>query len=363
MPKKIVTVIGARPQFVKAAIVSRKISQSTNLEEVLVHTGQHYDKNMSDLFFDEMEISKPKYNLEIGSGPHGKQTGKMLEKIEEVLLAEKPDILMTYGDTNSTIAGSLAAAKLHVSVAHVEAGLRSFNKKMPEEVNRILTDHISDYLFTPTDLATTLLTKEGLPTGKIFQVGDVMYDVSLFFAEKAQKQSKILQQLELSPNNYVLSTIHRAENTDDSNRLKNIFTALNDLNNTCQVILPIHPRTKKILSDNPEIQKMTENLTLIEPVGFLDMIVLEKNAKMIATDSGGVQKEAFFFDVPCVTLRDETEWMETIELNWNKLASPSLTPSELVTILIDGLERKGHEGTPYGKGDASSKICKILSSN
>lgn len=356
--KKVVTIVGARPQFIKAAVLSKAIKEGGKSQEIMIHTGQHYDHKMSDLFFDELEITPPKYNLEIGSGGHGLQTGRMLEKIEEVLLKEKPDVVVIYGDTNSTVAGALAASKLHIPLAHIEAGLRSFNKKMPEEVNRILADHCSDWLFAPTAVAVKNLTTEGIVKDKIFEVGDVMFDVTRHFTQKAKDKSRILSQLELKPQGYVLSTIHRAENTNEPQRLKNLFTALGLLSEEIPVVLPLHPRTKNLLTS--ELKSLAKNVNIIEPVGYLDMLMLETNAKLIATDSGGVQKEAFFSRVPCVTLREETEWVELIDMGWNQLASTSMSGPELKNKIASRLDVLGKESQPYGDGHSAEKICKVL---
>ncbi|MFM7580366.1 MAG: non-hydrolyzing UDP-N-acetylglucosamine 2-epimerase, partial [Microcystaceae cyanobacterium] len=301
---KIVTIVGARPQFIKAATVSRVLRSTPHCQEILVHTGQHYDKNLSDIFFEELEIPKPDYHLGIGSGSHGQQTGRMLEAIENVLLTEKPDGVLVYGDTNSTLAGALAAVKLHIPIAHVEAGLRSFNRQMPEEINRVLTDHSSDLLFAPTIAAVNHLKKEGIDPQKIHLVGDVMYDAALFYGKKGDRPSSVLQTLlktlKLEPQNYILATIHRAENTDRQQRLTAIFEAFQQIAKTIPVVMPLHPRTQKFLHDY-QLEILTQNLTLIDPVGYLDMVQLEKNARLIVTDSGGIQKEAYFYQVPCLT--------------------------------------------------------------
>lgn len=305
---KLLTIIGARPQFIKAAVVSRILSNPKyRINEIIVHTGQHYNSNMSDIFFSELEIPRPKYNLDVGSGSHGKQTGEMLAKIETVLLKEQPDRVLVYGDTNSTIAGSLSAAKLNIPVAHVEAGLRSFNRAMPEEINRILTDQLSDLLFCPTKTSNHHLKNEGIASEKCYIVGDVMYDAALYYGEKADKKNIILAELGLHSKSFILATIHRAENTDDPRRLKAIFEGLVSLGKNHMVILPMHPRTHVKLEQIGLLAELKQAIKIIEPVGYLDMVMLEKNAKLIVTDSGGVQKEAFFHQVPCVTLRDETE--------------------------------------------------------
>ena len=309
--KKIVTVLGARPQFVKAAVLSRVIADHNELEEVIVHTGQHYDANMSAIFFKEMEIPKPKYNLQINGMGHGAMTGKMLEKIEEVLMNEKPDALVVYGDTNSTLAGALAAKKMGIKVIHIEAGLRSFNMNMPEEINRILTDRISDLLLCPTKTAMEHLEKEGFKNYpiKIVQSGDIMKDAVEYYSEFSSKKSKIIDDLNLEKNMFVLATIHRQENTDTLENLRGIFQGLANISEQMQVIIPIHPRTRKVLETN----KLHYNLRFIEPVGYFDMLELLKNCKMVVTDSGGLQKEAFFNKKHCIIAREETEWVELVE--------------------------------------------------
>ena len=355
----VASVLGARPQFIKAAVLSRKLREN-GFEEIIVHTGQHYDYEMSDCFFDEMGICEPHFKLNVGSGLHGEQTGAMLARIEKVLLSEKPELVIVYGDTNTTLAGSLAAVKLHIPAAHIEAGLRSFNRKMPEEINRILTDHASDYLFTPTQTGFDNLTHEGIDKGKIFLVGDVMYDAALLFAARAEEKSRILQKYNLEPQNFILATVHRAENTDDETRLTAIMEGLAEVSSEHNVVLPLHPRTKNALKRLDAYEKYSQRLSLIDPVGYLDMTMLEKNAKLIATDSGGVQKEAFFHRVPCVTLRDETEWVELVELGWNFLAKP-VGSGHIVDIITGALSHKPDtDASPYGDGDACGKIAAAL---
>jgi UDP-GlcNAc3NAcA epimerase len=348
---KIVTVLGARPQFIKAAAVSRKLREKHR--EIIVHTGQHYDENMSGVFFEELEIPMPEYNLNVGSGNHGYQTGNMLIKIEEILTKEKPDCLMVYGDTNSTIAGALAASKMLIPVAHIEAGLRSFNMAMPEEQNRILTDHISKFLFTPTETAVVNLKNEGI-VNNVYNCGDVMYDAILHFGEVAKRKSGILNMIGLSSGEYILATIHRAENTNDIKRLKNIVEAFNRSGKT--IVFPMHPRTKKYLSDYD--LKLNDNVKIIDPVGYIDMVMLESNCSKIVTDSGGVQKEAFFLGKPCITLRDETEWVETVENGWNIIAGNDLQ------MILDSMENFNPDKVRmnfFGDGSASVKITEILS--
>lgn len=360
---KIVTVVGARPQFIKAAAVSRAIgdSYSDRIKEVIVHTGQHYDENMSQVFFDELDIPRPCYNLEIAGGNHGLMTGRMLEAVEKVLLAEKPDGVLIYGDTNSTLAGALAAAKLHVPVAHVEAGLRSFNMRMPEEVNRIVADRLSTLLFCPTEIAVRNLQREGTING-VQNVGDVMFDVAIFYREVARQQSEVLKKLSLTGVDFALVTCHRAENTDDPRRLGEIVAALAELSRELEIVFPLHPRTRKLLADTGLAESLG-NVKVIDPVPFLDMVALEQAAKLILTDSGGVQKEAFFYGVPCVTMRDETEWVETVELGWNCLVGASRTVicNAARACLAEPL-RPASE-SPYGDGQAAKKIVASILSN
>ncbi|MFY7989890.1 MAG: non-hydrolyzing UDP-N-acetylglucosamine 2-epimerase [Fluviicola sp.] len=348
--KKIVTILGARPQFIKAAAVSSVFADF--FEEIIVHTGQHYDANMSDVFFDELGIPHPKYHLNVGSGSHGAMTGAMLVAIEEVLLEEEPDYVMVYGDTNSTLAGALAASKLLISVIHVEAGLRSFNMAMPEEQNRILTDHISNLLFVPTQTAIDNLVREGITKG-VHNVGDVMFDGILHFSKIAAEKSAILAQLGVSENEYLLCTIHRAENTNDISRLKGIVKGLNDSKEP--IILPLHPRTQKYLNDY-EIA-LGENIRVIEPVGYLDMVRLETGAKKIVTDSGGVQKEAFFLGKPCITMRDETEWVETVENGWNVIVGAN---AEKITHAINSFEPTEERKNYFGNGTAARQMADLI---
>ena len=359
---KIVTIVGARPQFIKAAAVSR-VLRSSGVQEILVHTGQHYDQNMSEVFFAQLEIAPPDYHLGIGSGSHGVQTGRMLEGIESVLLKEKPNWVLVYGDTNSTLAGALAAVKLHIPVAHVEAGLRSFNRSMPEEINRVLTDHAAQLLFAPTNTAVENLRREGISASKIHLVGDVMYDAALYYGSKAEAESDILQQLGLESKGYILATVHRAENTDNPLRLGAIFRGLMEVAaGEIPVVLPLHPHTRKALERENLLLEASRNLRLIEPVGYLDMVHLEKNSRLIATDSGGIQKEAFFYRVPCITLREETEWVELVESGWNGLISPP-QPS-LVAKGIKDLLNYREKGLPkielYGTGNAAGLIMGYL---
>jgi UDP-GlcNAc3NAcA epimerase len=354
--KKILTVLGARPQFIKASVVSHAMTQVSGMTEVLVHTGQHFDANMSDVFFTELGMAKPLYHLGIHGGGHGAMTGRMLVEVEQVLLAEKPDAVLVYGDTNSTLAGALAAVKLHIPVAHVEAGLRSFNMQMPEEVNRILTDRISRWLFTPTEVAARQLRNEGARDEQIIPVGDVMFDVALHFGERVSAEGRVMKRLGLPPGGYILATVHRAENTNDNQRLTAIVNALIQAAKTLPVVLPLHPRTRAVLEQTGQLAALAERVHLIEPVGYLDMVQLEKYAALITTDSGGVQKEAFFYKVPCVTLRDETEWVELVEAGWNRLASPRAT-DVIIDAIKSALDTRGRDVSPYGHGDAADKIA------
>ncbi|ASJ10329.1 UDP-N-acetyl glucosamine 2-epimerase [Thermococcus sp. P6] len=353
---KVVTVVGARPQFIKMAPVSREF-RKIGIEEVVIHTGQHYDYEMNKIFFEQLNIPEPDYNLGVGSGTHGYQTGEMLKRIEEVLLKEKPDLVLVYGDTNSTLAGALAGVKLHIKVAHVEAGLRSFDRRMPEEVNRVLTDHVSDYLFAPTETAVKNLYNEGIRE-EVYLTGDVMLDALLYNVRIAERKLKILDELGLKPKKYYLATVHRAENTDNRRNLENIINAFiksNDL-----IVFPAHPRTMKALKNYGLYEKLESagNVLLIKPVGYLDMLMLEKNARKILTDSGGVQKEAYFLRVPCITLREKTEWVETVEDGWNVLVGAD---EEKILNAIKEFEPDGGTYThKFGDGKASEKIAKIL---
>ena len=358
---KIVTIIGARPQFIKAAAISRVIRNkySNILDEIIVHTGQHFDENMSKIFFDELDIPSPNYNLQISGGHHGEMTGRMLQAIEAVLLTEKPDLVLLYGDTNSTLAGALAGSKLTIPVAHVEAGLRSYNMHMPEEINRVLTDHVSTLLFCPTETAVKNLTKEGI-SANVFNVGDVMFDISLHYREIAKNRGQLLAALGVSENAYVLATCHRAENTDNRERLKSILEALNKISKALRVVFPLHPRTRKLVEEYG-FGHLLENLKIIEPVSFLDMVALQLGSRMILTDSGGVQKEAYFYAKPCLTLRDETEWVETVSLGWNKLVGAS------TQAIVEAFEEFTTQAvfnvsvSPYGDGRAGEKVVeKIL---
>jgi len=354
--KTIATIVGARPQFIKVAPVSRALTAVGGIREVLIHTGQHHDAGMSDVFFDELGIDAPDHHLGIHGGGHGAMTGAMLAGLEPILTKLRPDWVLVYGDTNSTLAGALVASKLHIPVAHVEAGLRSFNRAMPEEINRIVADHLSDVLFGSTQTAVENLRREGIDEAKIQSVGDVMYDAALHFSAVAAAKSTVLDNHGLSRGGYVLATVHRAENTDNPLRLKAIVQGLEEIAATHPVILPLHPRTR----DRMAAQGLAfDKVVVIQPVGYLDMVALESSAALIATDSGGVQKEAFFYSVPCVTLRDETEWVELVDLGWNRLASPA-AEGGIGPAIRAALSSRGREAKPYGDGHASTKIAEFL---
>ncbi len=349
---KIASIVGARPQFIKCAPVSRELRKEH--EEVLVHTGQHYDHGMSEVFFEELAIPKPDYNLGIGSGTHGRQTGAMLGAIEGVLEREKPDVVLVYGDTNSTLAGALAAAKLHIPVAHVEAGLRSFDRRMPEEVNRVLTDHASDLLFCPTKTAVANLAAEGVTEG-VFLVGDVMLDAMNYNRGIAEERSRILEDVGVRPGEYLVVTVHRPSNTDDRENMAAILGALEETDRP--VVFPVHPRTRKCLVGYGLLTKMPENVRVVDPLGYLDMIRLMAHAEKILTDSGGVQKEAYMLGVPCITLRENTEWVETVEAGWNVLVGAG---REKIVDAIRHFSPGTRQKSVFGDGNASVLIGKIL---
>jgi len=349
---RIVTVVGARPQFIKAAVVSRAFrAHQPGVHEVVVHTGQHYDANMSAVFFEELDIPRPNYNLGIGGGSHGQNTGRMIERIEEVLLQEKPNWVIVYGDTDSTVAGAVAAVKLHILLAHVEAGLRSFNRRMPEEVNRVLADHASDLLFTPTDTATRNLHSEGIVGDEVQQAGDVMYDAVLLYGAKAEQTSQILHAHGLKSKEYILATLHRPVNVDDADRMRSILNGFRDA--PLPIMWPVHPRAVKRLGTFG--LSLPETVKAIEPVGYLDMVMLEKHAALIATDSGGVQKEAYFHRVPCVTLRDETEWVELVELGANVVVGTDR--ENIARALTLAREPVSVGSYPFGRGAAGPRIA------
>jgi UDP-N-acetylglucosamine 2-epimerase len=370
MKLHVLSIVGARPQFVKAAMVVEAVRAHNRRARAkvchtLVHTGQHYDRNLSDVFFQQMPLPKPKYNLGVGSGTHGAQTAKLLAGIEDVLLKERPDVVVVYGDTNSTLAGALATAKLGIKLAHVEAGLRSFNRAMPEEINRVVTDHLSDLLFCPTATAVNQLANEGI-SGNVYRSGDVMLDAVLNFAQLAEQRSRILREIGLAPNEYALVTVHRAENTDSESNLASILEFLANVTHT--VVFPVHPRTRNRIAGASCLRTLAEKLgnhvRMIDPVSYLDMLALERHAQLVMTDSGGVQKEAFFLGVPCLTLRNETEWIETLKGGWNRLVDAS---SEETISLVDSLW-KGNGQCPsrarnlnlFGGGKASQMIVQRL---
>jgi UDP-GlcNAc3NAcA epimerase len=360
---KVLTIVGARPQFIKAATVSRAISRwntaqaGQQIEEILVHTGQHYDENMSEVFFRDLGMSPPHHRMAVGSGSHGAQTGRMLEGIEQIMVNTRPDCALVYGDTNSTLAGALAGAKLHIPIAHVEAGLRSFNRKMPEEVNRVLTDHVSDLLFCPTHTAVANLAREGIKDG-VHLVGDVMYDSMLHYLDRLPGGT--LEQLGLQPKKYLLATVHRAENTDDPERLTQVIDALNGASNSGRpVVLTLHPRTSKAIAEHG--LKLAESVRIIPPAPYLEMIELISNAYAVITDSGGVQKEAFFLETPCLTLRGETEWVETVACRANLLVgSESRSVGDALAELDTGAWQPDFAARPYGSGRAAEDIVACL---
>lgn len=361
--RRAITVVGARPQFVKAAMVSRALAAAGQVEDRLLHTGQHYDPAMSDLLFAELGLPDPAWNLDVGSGAHGAQTARMLEGIEAVLRAEAPDVVIVHGDTNSTLAGALAAAKLGIPVAHVEAGLRSFNRAMPEEINRILTDHAADVLFAPTPVAMAHLAREGIPGDRCHLVGDVMYDAVLAFGERALATSPALAAAGLSRGGYILATVHRAENTGSLAQLETILDALAAAGSGgVPVVLPMHPRTRALLDAAPGGGGTRGGLLLMPPVGYFDMLALEAGARLIVTDSGGVQKEAFFHRVPCLTLRGETEWTELLEIGWNRLVPPGDGPGivRAVREALDAPQPPEPDRPLYGGGRAGQSIARIL---
>ncbi len=361
---KVATIVGARPQFIKAAMVSRRLRDQAGTAEVLIHTGQHYDPELSDVFFTELELPPPNHVLGIGSASHGEQTGRMLAAIEPILTDEKPDWVLVYGDTNSTLAGALAAAKLMMPVAHVEAGMRSYNKKMPEEINRLLTDHAATLLLASTEGAVENLRRENLKGDKVVLVGDVMYDAALYFGAQAEKRSNVLKAVMVEPKNYLLATIHRAENTDEPRRLRAIVEALTVLAGDIQIVLPLHPRTRSALDKLDLADNLASNVTIIDPIGYFDMQVLEHNASVIITDSGGVQKEAFFHRVPCVTVRTETEWIELVDIGWNRLAASDSNAAIIAAVEAAlASEPPQDRADLYGNGRAAEAVAASLAKN
>lgn len=362
---KIATIIGARPQFIKASAFSAAIkvhnqTSSYRLDEIIVHTGQHYDEEMSEIFFQELNIPKPHYNLGVGSSSHGVQTAEMLSGIEKILQKEIPDLVLVYGDTNSTLAGALAASKQNIPIAHIEAGLRSYNRRMPEEINRVLTDHISDLLFAPTQNAADNLIKEGIDSGKINVTGDIMLDVALRIAANSKLSNLSFLPGNALPKEYILATIHRAENTDNYERLQTIAAELGRIAKIRSVIMPLHPRTREALAGFNLLQKLESDIQILKPVGFLEMVALEKNAKIIITDSGGIQKEAFFQRVPCITCRTETEWIELVELGVNRLIEPETLFDGVQQTLSSSSENFPWDTPLYGDGNAAVKIIKAI---
>lgn len=359
---KMLTVVGARPQFIKASAVSRAVSASPelNIDEVMVHTGQHHDANMSKIFFDELDIPPPAYNLEVAGGGHAEMTGRMLQALEPVMLRERPDWVLVYGDTNSTLAGALVAAKLNIPIAHVEAGLRSFNMRMPEEINRIVTDRVSKLMFCPTTAAAENLRAEGLTEG-VRLVGDVMYDVALHFGAMARQRNGVLGRYALRPGTYALVTSHRAENTDDCTRLEAIFRALDHIARHIPVVMPIHPRTRNAAAQ-AGFMNLLSRCVVLDPLPYLDMIALEQEAAVIVTDSGGVQKEAFFFGIPCVTVREETEWVETVELGWNRLVAADAHEIFRAALAARKPSPNPSGSNPYGSGNTGHAIACHLAS-
>ena len=348
---KVASIVGARPNFIKLSPVSREMRKE--MDEIIIHTGQHYDYEMDRIFFDDLGIPAPDYHLNVGSGSHGYQTGEMLMRVEEILAKEKPDLVLVFGDTNTTLAGALAGAKLNLKVAHVEAGLRSFDRSMPEEINRILVDHCSNFLFCPTETAVSNLNEEGI-IQNVYNTGDVMVDVQKDCMTIAENRSQIMDELDLSAKSYCLATIHRAANTDDPNKLRSIAYALSAIGN---IVFPCHPRAEKRLKSLDLWNLLDKNIKIIKPIGYLDMLVLEKNALKILTDSGGLQKEAYLLGVPCITLRDETEWVETLNDGWNVLVGTDENKIIQMTRIFGPL---GKNRNAFGSGDASKKIAKLI---
>ncbi|UFU00038.1 UDP-N-acetylglucosamine 2-epimerase (non-hydrolyzing) [Radiobacillus kanasensis] len=352
---KILTVVGARPQFIKSSMLSKAIQKNPKIQEIIVHTGQHYDDNMSNVFFEQLHLPKPDYYLGVGSDSHGKQTAHMLMELESIMNSVTPNIVLVYGDTNSTLAGSMAAAKLHIPIAHVESGLRSYNKKMPEEINRVITDHLSHWLFCPSQSAAENLKKEGITEG-VHVTGDIMYDSVLYFKDLALKQSSILQDLTLFNKSYYLATIHRAENTDQPDRLESILQALGQLKTT--VVLPLHPRTKsKIEQFNLNHLIASSNMKVIDPLNYFDMLTIASQTELILTDSGGLQKEAYMLQVPCLTLRDETEWIETLDAGWNQLVGAD---SKKIVEGVAASHIPQEYPALFGTGNTAHEIMEIL---
>ncbi|MCX8487138.1 MAG: UDP-N-acetylglucosamine 2-epimerase (non-hydrolyzing) [Crocinitomicaceae bacterium] len=359
--KKILTILGARPQFIKAAMLSKALGSCGQFDEIIVHTGQHYDHGMSDIFFEQLGIPTPGYSLGVSGGGHGEMTGRMLCALEPVMIREAPDFVMVYGDTNSTIAGSLTASKLNIPIAHIEAGLRSFNRLMPEEINRVLTDHMSELLYCPTESALQNLRAEGIERGAHL-VGDIMFDAALHYGQIAKNNKDFDLHQKFFPGGYILATIHRQENTDDSDKLRKIVQALTVISKEIPIVLPLHPRTR----DRIEGLGLTSNLSskgmnVIQPLGYFEMLAMEQSASLIITDSGGVQKESYFFNVPCITLRDQTEWIELVDMGWNRLVD--VLNEDIVAAVRLSIETRGSDQkSPYGFGDTANRIVEHLSS-
>jgi UDP-GlcNAc3NAcA epimerase len=353
MKYKICTIIGARPQFIKASSLSRIFSKSTRIDDYIIHTGQHYDTSMSEIFFEQLNIPKPIYNLNIGGGSHGQNTGRMIEAIEKVLIYLQPDCVIVYGDTDSTLAASIAASKINIKIIHIESGLRSFNKQMPEEINRILTDHLSELLFVPSDISAQNLLNEGINKSKIFKVGDVMYDSALYYSDKSIKPLA----LKKIQDEFILTTVHRAENTNNINHIKNIIYSLNEISRDMKIVFPIHPRTKKIIDDLN--LNLSSNIKIITPVGYLEMIWLIQNSNLVITDSGGLQKEAYFHKKKCITLRDQTEWEELTKTKYNILSPPCFNNIVRDYFNIKSILFSSKEEI-YGNGDSAEKIYDII---
>jgi UDP-GlcNAc3NAcA epimerase len=357
---KIATVIGARPQFIKASAISRELSKRPNVSEIIIHTGQHHDENMSEIFFKELNIPTPKYNLNIHGGTHAQMTGRMMVSLEEVFIKESPDVVLIYGDTNSTLAAAVAAAKLNIPIAHVEAGLRSFNRRMPEEINRILSDQVSDWLFAPTDEAEQNLKNEGISLTKIFRTGDVMLDTASFVSSQSLDTLSVLNRFNLDAKSFALITVHRAENTDNSESLIRLLKCLDYAASKIKLVFPIHPRTKIALAKNGLLQNLNSKISLVEPLGYTEMIHLEKSAKVVITDSGGVQKEAFFHSVPCITMRNETEWVELVAGGWNKLTGLDFEKFVDAFNFFMNSKFPPFDRSLYGDGNASKEIVDVL---
>jgi len=362
MMKKILTIVGARPQFIKAAMLSKALRSLDQFNEVIVHTGQHYDHGMSNIFFEQLGIPKPCYSLGVAGGGHGEMTGRMLCALEPVMIKEAPDLVLVYGDTNSTVAGTLTASKLHIPIAHIEAGLRSFNRRMPEEINRVLTDHMSELLYCPTESAVQNLKVEGIERG-IHLVGDIMYDAALHYGRIAKNYKGLDSNQLFLPRQYILATIHRQENTDDPVKLRKIIESLAAISKEIPVVFPLHPRTRDRIDGIGLSSSLTSNgMSVIQPLGYFEMLALEQSASLIITDSGGVQKESYFFKVPCITLRDQTEWIELLHMGWNRLVD--VLNDDIVSVARLSIDTRGSDQkSPYGFGDTANRIVEHLSTH